>query len=298
MAADQTFPKGPAYTRMAYSASLTLFGVSEAGLPGWLLPGDIVAAAVQAALAAGAGGGGGNSGDVAAEAATRAAADAVLTAATGGLVSVPVDTGATVPLSAAQAGNALVVLTGTLTGNVSVTVPAATRRQVVQNNTTGAFTLTYRTPNGTGVVVPQGKSVDTFCDGSSVYVAGSAPASSADTRLPLAFVFPGKPAAGQVANLPLALALAFPAGLAGTFSYAGALPAADMVFTLNRLAAGSGAVTPIGTVTLHPSGHFDVTLAAASLALTAAGDVAQLVAPATQDASGADIGITILTAKV
>ena len=71
-------------------------------------------------------------------------------------------------------------LTGTLTGNVTIIIPngtylAASRRLGIQNNTTGAFTVTVKLSNGaggsmgTGVVIPQGSANSTsimlFTDG-------------------------------------------------------------------------------------------------------------------------------------
>jgi hypothetical protein len=56
------------------------------------------------------------------------------------------------------------VLTGALTGNIAVTVPAAADRWIVSNQTSGNFTLTFKTTAGAGIVVPAGSSYELWCD--------------------------------------------------------------------------------------------------------------------------------------
>lgn len=73
-------------------------------------------------------------------------------------------------------------LTGVLTNNRNIIVPATVQQYWVQNNTTGAFDLTVKTAAGTGVTVPQGSSAIVFCDGTNVINASN----SAGITLPLA----------------------------------------------------------------------------------------------------------------
>lgn len=65
-------------------------------------------------------------------------------------------------------------LTGTLTGNISYIVPAKPGFYIVENATSGSFTLTVKTASGSGVAVPQGKKLPLFCDGTNVIDAISA----------------------------------------------------------------------------------------------------------------------------
>jgi hypothetical protein len=58
-------------------------------------------------------------------------------------------------------------LTGTLTGNVQIIVPAKTRGWTFINKTTGAFTITVKTSAGTGVVLPSLTNT-IYCDGTNV----------------------------------------------------------------------------------------------------------------------------------
>jgi hypothetical protein len=85
-----------------------------------------------------------------------------------GLVTQSVAGGSTVALTAVQAANGIIVLTGALTANISVTVPATPKSWVVVNNTTGSFSLTFRTVSGSGVSIPQSSTMGVYCDGTNV----------------------------------------------------------------------------------------------------------------------------------
>jgi hypothetical protein len=61
--------------------------------------------------------------------------------------------------------------TGALTGAVNVIVPTTIQQYWVDNETTGAFTLTIKTAGGTGVAVGQGARNILYCDGTNVVAA-------------------------------------------------------------------------------------------------------------------------------
>lgn len=77
-------------------------------------------------------------------------------------------TTADVTLSDADARNAIIELTGTLTGNRNLIVPARTKIYAVYNGTSGAYTVTVKTSGGSGVTVPQGTREFIYCDGTNV----------------------------------------------------------------------------------------------------------------------------------
>lgn len=85
-----------------------------------------------------------------------------------GILTKSVAGSANVTLTAIEAGCAILALTGALTGNIDVIVPATPHSFIISNQTTGAFTLRLKTAAGTGVYVKQGKNAELFCDGTNV----------------------------------------------------------------------------------------------------------------------------------
>lgn len=87
--------------------------------------------------------------------------------------------GSNVTLTAVEARYPIIILTGTLTANINVIVPASSREWIVFNNTAGAFTVTFKTASGTGYAVVQGTATNLFCDGTNVVLSGvTSPAQS------------------------------------------------------------------------------------------------------------------------
>lgn len=90
-----------------------------------------------------------------------------------------------VTLTAGEAGNAFLFFTGTLTGNVNVIVPTSQSHVwLIQNNCTGAFTVTVKTAAGTGVVVDQGIRYCLYCDGTNVVSGATNAVGTAQTNTP------------------------------------------------------------------------------------------------------------------
>ena len=98
---------------------------------------------------------------------TPAALNAMLT---GRLVK-SVAGGADVTLTSAEAANLFIELTGTLTANINLILPAGVRHNFILNSTSGSYTLTVKTAAGTGVAVMQGKRALLECDGTNVLAA-------------------------------------------------------------------------------------------------------------------------------
>lgn len=86
-----------------------------------------------------------------------------LTAATGNVV-----------LSGAQLNRISYRFTGALAGNVNIVVPNTIQQYWVDNETTGAFSLTVKTAAAAGVVVVQGGRSILYCDGAQVVLANTA----------------------------------------------------------------------------------------------------------------------------
>lgn len=100
---------------------------------------------------------------------TQIATMEALQAALGGPLTKSVAGSGTTTLTAAEAGNGILIFTGVLTGARTVTAPATPARQwVIDNRTSGAFTLTFKTPAGSGVLVAQDKRMLVASDGTNV----------------------------------------------------------------------------------------------------------------------------------
>jgi hypothetical protein len=95
-------------------------------------------------------------------------------------------TGGTTTLTASQAANSIQSYNGTLTSNATVILPSTVNLYSLQNNTTGSFTLTFKTTatGATTVVLPQNQTVIAICDGINVYNSQTASTSTA-TQLTL-----------------------------------------------------------------------------------------------------------------
>ena len=102
---------------------------------------------------------------------TKVATDSYVYQALSTVASLTTTTGSAT-LSAAQYSQPLVKQTGTLSANVTYTVPNSWLA-VWENLSTGAFTTTVKTSAGTGVIVPQGQTVALLADGTNVVVVNA-----------------------------------------------------------------------------------------------------------------------------
>lgn len=74
-----------------------------------------------------------------------------------------------VTLTTAEAAHGVINLNGTLTANVNLIVPVSpVRLYLVNNGTTGAFTVTVKTPLGTGIPVLQGANSLVYSNGTNI----------------------------------------------------------------------------------------------------------------------------------
>lgn len=84
----------------------------------------------------------------------------------------------TIVLAGAQLNRISYKFTGVLTGNVVVQVPASIQQYWMDNETTGAFTLTISAGGGATFVIPQATRVILYCDGLNIVNAVSSGAGS------------------------------------------------------------------------------------------------------------------------
>jgi hypothetical protein len=129
-----------------------------------------------------------------------------------------------------------------------------------------------------------------------VTTSGQVASSGTAPSLPLGFIIPGKPAASAPYNLAMGLACSINANFSGTVIYDGTQATSSAVFSVNKISGGS--TTAIGTLTITTASHVSFTPSTQAAVALAVGDVLQLVAPSSQDATLADLGITILATKV
>jgi hypothetical protein len=90
-----------------------------------------------------------------------------------------------ITLTAAQANNAVLDFSGTLTANVTITLPTTgPRTWLAVNRCTGNFRLTLRTATGAGVILPTASSVMVYHNGSELQVAAMQPGRPSILALP------------------------------------------------------------------------------------------------------------------
>ena len=167
----------------------------------------------------------------------------------GGQAFVNVAGAADVTATAANAQNLVQSLSGVLTGNISYLLPNVGSFYIINNATTGAFTVTVKTTAGgsTGVIIPQGTQLAVYSRGGNVWIFdGSASGGSANSRRfqgALTIVSGGLTISAGGATIIGNV------GITGTLTSSGALTVTSGGFTVS---AGGGAVT--GALTVSTAG--------------------------------------------
>jgi hypothetical protein len=89
----------------------------------------------------------------------------------------------TITNGAASTGrNPVIVLTGTITADRVVEVPAKTKLYVFKNSTTGGFSVTVKVTGQTGVTIANGKTAYMFCNATDTVEIFNAPVTEAGTQ--------------------------------------------------------------------------------------------------------------------
>lgn len=109
-------------------------------------------------------------------------------------------TGGTLTLSSAQGANIIQEYSGTLTSNQIIVLPSTVQLYSLQNSTSGAFTLTFKTAGvGSTITVTQGQTAFVVCDGTNVY-STTTNTSSSFTTVSLAPGSVGSPSLNFLGN--------------------------------------------------------------------------------------------------
>lgn len=87
-----------------------------------------------------------------------------------GITSITGLGGSSVTLSTLQASRPRINLAGSLTANINLVLPAWQRKWVIENNCTGAFSVTVKTSAGTGVPVYAGMTASLYGNGTNIYL--------------------------------------------------------------------------------------------------------------------------------
>jgi len=92
-------------------------------------------------------------------------------------------TGGTYTLTTSQASNLIQEYSGTLTSNQIVILPPTVQLYSLSNNTTGAFSLTFKTTaiGGSTLTLASGQTIIAVCDGTNVYNSQTAATSTASS---------------------------------------------------------------------------------------------------------------------
>lgn len=92
-------------------------------------------------------------------------------------------TSSDVTVSQLQSAYPVIIVSGAKTAAQNLIFPNIVGEWIVQNNTTGAYTLTAKTAAGTGVTLTQGESTFIYGDGTNIYFADSAKVASFNGRV-------------------------------------------------------------------------------------------------------------------
>lgn len=83
-------------------------------------------------------------------------------------VSISGLSGSSLTLTPIQASKDRILLSGTLTANINLIVPAWPKKWIVENKCVGNFNVTFKTPNGSGIALASGTTHYLIGDGANV----------------------------------------------------------------------------------------------------------------------------------
>jgi hypothetical protein len=195
----------------------------------------------------------------------------------------------------AEASNKVIELTGALTGDIVVFIPAVESNYTFFNNTTGSQTLTIAATGhqANGTLITQGAHTTVYCDGASNYnveISSSTDAAALNAGTLADARFPATLPAASGANLTTLNASELDSGTVPDARFPATLPAADgsalTALNATNIASGTLADARLPTVPTTKGGT----------GLTSVGTTGQVLtvtspgALAFQDAAGGGIG--------
>jgi len=183
---------------------------------------------------------------------TKISTTAFVQGTVNGLATINVAGAANVALTAVQAGNGILVFTGALTANIAVIVPALSKTLIVENLTSGAFTLTVKTAAGTGIAITQGKTQEVFCDGTNVLLSSSDFVNMALTGTPTAPT--AAPGTNTTQVSTTAFVAAAVAGVTAGFSTIAQVQAGSLNYAVDTGAVNALALAFTPALTAVPDG--------------------------------------------
>lgn len=181
--------------------------------------------------------------------------------------------------------------TGTLTVGRTITIPAKAKLLMVENNTTGGFTVSVKTPSGTAVSFAVGDRKLLYCDGATFQIVAET-YTGVSIPYDIGGTLGGIPTGGSIIlRYPLPRAVRFPTGLPNSQGVAGTASGATATFSVRK----NG--TQFATMQFA-AGISTATFTAATATDFAAGDVLTIIAPSPADSTLSDIGFSLAAIRL
>jgi len=177
-------------------------------------------------------------------------------------------------------------ISGALTADRSYIVPVVKRPFTVEHGGT-AHNLLVKTPSGTGITLVPGSVQSLYCDGTNVVPRGPATTATGSPFV-LGSFRQGRPGANDLVLITdILIPLSLPSGLTGSRAKARTATTADATFDIRQNGVSKGSFT-------ITAGNQVGTFTFASPVSLAVNDDVTVVAPAVQDATLANLSVSLL----